>query len=268
MAYYGLRLELRVALSLLFGGAVFCLGLVLGPADGPARAAVVALCAGALASGLAGFTFPGWPLFSAAPAFLAGGFIHSRSATGPEWLDQALLVMVAALVWSLAWPLTQASLEQLADVSFDQPRLPEEAREETPWRRTLLGLTCLSLVALGLALVFLWAFPVGMVVAFPAAALLSVWVLARLPRVDPVWSAAGALLSLPTAYCLAVHVLGRWAAFTTQPGFPTPTALRYPFDLVYLPPPDPWMLGGLLLAGSMLAYWLHLSYHLSTRSQG
>lgn len=260
MGYYGLRLELRVALSLLAGAVVFCLGLVLGPADGPARAAVVALCAGALASGLAGFTFPGWPLFSAAPAFLAGGFIHGRSLSGAQWLDQTLLVVVATVVWALAWPLARAGMEQLVGASFEEAHLPPA--DEV---RLVPGVVCLCAVAAALALVFLWAFPVGMAVAFPAAALVSVWALASLPRMDPMWPAAGALFSLPAAYCLAVHVLPRWARFTTQPGFPTPTALRYPFDLAYLPPPDPWMLAGLVLAGSMLSYWLHLLYRLGKK---
>lgn len=268
MSYFSKRLEFRVAVSVVLGTALFCVAFIHGPVDDPWRAVVVGGCAGALSAALAGFCFPGWPAFSAALAFVLVGLLEPLKGRG-DWLYESALVLYAAAAWAAAWPLGRFGIEQAFAVEFQMPNLPPRNPKPSLPIRVISGLFALALVAGSLTLVCLWAFPLLPVLAFPAALLITVWALAAVPRVAPLWPISGSLLALPLAFCLpdlaknyyndlAGAMNWRLVVATQAEPSLTPGAARYPFDLAYLPPESPWILAGLILCGTVIGYWLVL----------
>ncbi len=265
MEYYKLKFEARAVISSLVGGVVFYLGLLYGPINTPGRAVVGAAFAGGISAALAGFSVPGWPIFSAALAFIGGGWYLNRTP-GAEWTYQAILVMYAAAAWVAAWPIGQYAVQAVFGIPMQktQPFLPPNL--STRSRLTYSLLSSLLLTA-SLTIINLLCFPLMPLLALPASILLAIWSSYPFPRTSLFCNVAGGLTSLPLAFVLPDLVkqmynhlapsLGKPLMVVTQsPPALAPNAARYPFDLIYLPPAPPWLLGGMIISGIVIAHWL------------
>ncbi|MEW6280105.1 MAG: hypothetical protein AB1758_15855 [Candidatus Eremiobacterota bacterium] len=234
-----MSLEGRASVSVALGCLAVWVLVGLG-VDTLGRAVVMGLVAGVLSSLLSGTVTPGWPLFAAGCAFIVGS---SRQAVllGTAWLNSAGWMLVALVTWLGASQVVSILMRTAG------PALDEE-------EDSLANLPGLGGVALGTALWLLALFPSAPALAIPATFLLTVVVGRRFDFSRPHWPVAGALLGLLLAYLLAVQVAPA-AGLLRHHAYPVRHAPVYPFDLAYLPPANPWLLGGMLLVGSTLGYW-------------
>lgn len=222
--------EHRALAALVAALAFFVPVFLLAPAD-DWRVVALAALTGALTAVVCWQHFPGWDLFVAGCAFAVAGAFHDLP---PEaWSRQAILLLPAAASWYAgarlgeAWvvfPLGHEDRSSLGGLS----RLVRE-----------LGRGCLVTLSVGGGALVIWSLfmEAAAPLCFPVALILTLGADARWPVRRPLWAALGLLVALPAAGVCATALAGLFA----------------------LPPPaaaDPWLVGGLSIAGSLWGLWL------------
>lgn len=236
-------LELRATTSVLLGCLAAWMLVTLG-VDSVLRALVSGLVAGLFSALGAGRLPAGWGLFSAGCALVLCSRLQPLWL-GDGWLNGATWMLAAIVGWLISgWAVDQIYL--WVDPSSAEPPVPAEGS------RGLLGL---GWMAVGTALWLLILFPSSAILAVPLSFLLAMRSVSRFRLAHPGWAACGALVGLLLAFLAPTQVLLSRPDLSLYQAYPKGMTPVYPYDLAFLPPPDPWLLGGLLLIGSVAGFW-------------
>lgn len=242
MKWLDAPLELRAVASVTLGSIAAWVLVSLG-VDNDLRALVCGLVAGLFAALAAGRMPGGWSLFSAGCALC----ITSRLQPlwlGPGWLNGATWMLAALVGWTLSG-LVVSRLYLWIDPS--SPVAPVASSSG--------GLLSLGWMAVLTALWLLWLFPCAPALAVPLTFVLALRSASRFRLGHPAWIALGALVGMMLAYLAPVQLLAMHPEMSAYHPYPAGQTPIYPYDLGALPPPDPWLLGGMLLMGSVAGFW-------------
>lgn len=243
MSWLDRPVELRATASVVLG----CLGawvLVSLGVSSALQALVIGLVAGLFASLAAGHMPSGWGLFSAGCALCVTSRLQPEWF-GPGWLN-GVTWMLAALVGWLISGLAVQRLYRWLDPSW------EFSASGTEGSRGLLGLGWVAVLS---ALWLVWLFPSAPALAVPITFILAMRSAYRFRLAHPAWVAFGALVGMLIAYLIPVQIFAARPDLPVYHAYPAGQTPIYPYDLGSLPPPDPWLLGGLLLMGSVAGFW-------------
>ncbi len=243
MKWLDAPVELRAVASVVVG----CLGawvLVALGVDNALRASVCGLVAGLFAALAAGRLPAGWSLFSAGCALCITSRLQPHWL-GPGWLSGATWMLAALVGWLVSGLLVDRLYLWVDPASTDYTVRGEGSR----------GLLGLGWMAVLTALWLIWLFPCAPAVAVPVTFLLALRSAGRFRLSHPAWVAFGSLVGLLLAYLVPVQLAASCAGQSVYHAFPAGQTMVYPYDLAFLPPPDPWLLGGMLLMGSVAGFW-------------
>lgn len=242
MKWLDAPVELRACASVLVGCLAAWILLMLGVSNS-LQALVCGLVAGLFAALAAGRLPSGWSLFSAGCALCVTSRLQPQWF-GPGWLTGVTWMMALLVGWMLSGLLVDRLYLWLDPGSFEGA-----GREGS---RGLLGLGWTALIT---ALWLLWLFPSAPALAVPITFILAMRSSARFRLSHPAWVALGALVGLLLAYLLPTQTFAARPDLHVYHSFPAGNTPIYPYDLGALPPPDPWLLGGLLLMSSVAGFW-------------
>lgn len=184
-------LSLRVWLAQILGSALLCAGVLLGPADNPARALAVGACASSLASALAGFRYPGWPWFSAGLACSLAGLLRQHFQLD-DWPWQLALAASALVAYVIFWPIAQGTLIHVFNVETQEYEQPPESQHGG----FLGGLNVTLYSAIATPVILLALGAASQWFAGLAWCFLAVWLAHAYPGTRPEWHVLGNLCGL------------------------------------------------------------------------